>query len=143
MSGIVKNLFLKEKHGRPVTPVLEATAVSGMGLAGDVSFGRNKRQVLFIERETLDEFQLVPGQVKENVTVQGIQLAGLPAGTQLQTGEVLFEVMGDCAPCQFIEDMRPGLMEAMDGRRGTLCKVLDGGKLRLNDKVTIVATEPV
>lgn len=142
MSGTIQNIFLKETHGLPVTPVSEAAAESGMGLVGDVSFGRNKRQVLFIEKETLDEFQLVPGQVKENVTVQGIQLAGLPAGTQLQAGTVLFEVMGDCAPCQFIEDMRPGLRAAMDGRRGTLCRVLNGGTLQITDKISIVIGEP-
>ena len=39
-----------------------------MGLSGDVSYGRKKRQVLFIEKETLDEFGLSPGQVRENVT---------------------------------------------------------------------------
>jgi MOSC domain-containing protein YiiM len=143
MSGTIQNIFLKEKHGHPVTTVSEAAAESGMGLVGDVSFGRNKRQVLFIEKETLDEFRLIPGQVKENVTVQGIQLAGLPAGTQLQAGAVLFEVMGDCAPCQYIEDIRPGLRDAMDGRRGTLCRVLNGGTLQVTDKVAIVIGEPV
>lgn len=142
MKGTVQNIFLKEKHSQPMTPVQAVVAESGMGLVGDVSFGRNKRQVLFIERETLDEFNLVPGQVKENVTVLGIELAGLPTGTQLQAGEVLFEVTGDCAPCQFIEDMRPGLMKEMDGRRGTLCKVLNGGKIQVNDVVAIVVTEP-
>lgn len=143
MKGTVQNIFLKEKHGRPMTPIQEAVAESGMGLLGDVSFGRKKRQVLFVEKETLDEFQLVPGQVKENITVQGIELAGLPAGTQLQAGEVLFEVTGDCAPCQFIEDMRPGLMNEMDGRRGTLCRVINGGTLQVNDPVSIVVSDPV
>jgi MOSC domain-containing protein YiiM len=143
MTGTIQNIFLKENHGRSVTPVKQAIAESGMGFAGDVSFGRNTRQVLFIEKETLDEFGLVPGQVKENVTVQGLQLAGLPPGTQLQAGEVLFEVTGDCAPCQFIEDMRPGLRDEMDGRRGTLFRVLSGGTLRVNDNVVILISEPM
>jgi MOSC domain-containing protein YiiM len=114
-----------------------------MGLAGDVSFGRSKRQVLFLEKETLDEFGLQPGQIRENITVEGIHLAGLPAGTLLQAGEVLFEVTGDCAPCQFIEDIRPGLRDEMDGRRGTLCRVLNGGRIRVTDPVAIVVGEPV
>jgi len=143
MSGKILNIYLKEKHDQPVTNVNKATAESGMGFVGDVSFGRTKRQVLFIEKETLDEFQLVPGQVKENITVQGIPLAGLPAGTQLQAGEVLFEVTGDCAPCQFIEDIRPGLRDEMDGRRGTLFRVLNGGAIRVNDTVTILVGETV
>lgn len=143
MKGTVRNIFLKEKHDQPVTPVHEALAESGMGFVGDVSFGRNKRQILFIEKETLDEFQLVPGQIKENVTIEGIELAGLPAGTQLQAGEVQFEVTGDCAPCQFIEDIRPGLRNEMDGRRGTLFRVVNGGTIRVNDAVAILLGEPV
>ena len=143
MSGTILNIYLKEKHGQPVTSVNHANAEDGMGLIGDVSFGRSKRQVLFIEKETLDEFQLVPGQIREHITVQGIPLAGLPAGTQLQAGEVLFEVTGDCAPCQFIEDIRPGLRDEMDGRRGTLFRVLNGGTLKVNDKVTILVGEPI
>jgi MOSC domain-containing protein YiiM len=124
-----------------MTAVKDSMAESGMGLIGDVSFGRGKRQVLFIEKETLDEFGLTPGQVKENVTVQGLPLAGLPAGAQILAGEALFEVAGDCAPCQYIENIRPGLEEAMRGRRGTLCRVLIGGRLQVNDTVTIQVGE--
>jgi MOSC domain-containing protein YiiM len=143
MKGSVQNIFLKEQHDQAVTPVDEVMAESGMGFVGDVSFGRSKRQILFIEKETLDEFQLVPGQIKENVTVQGVELAGLPAGSQVQAGEVLFEVTGDCAPCQFIEDIRPGLRDEMDGRRGTLFRVVNGGTIRVNDTVAILVGEPV
>jgi MOSC domain-containing protein YiiM len=31
----------------------------------------------------------------------------------------------------------------MDGRRGTLCRVLNGGTLQVTDKVAIVIGEPV
>lgn len=142
MIGSIQNLFLKEKHNQPVTPVETALAESGMGFVGDVSFGRSKRQILFIEKETLDEFNLTPGQIKENITIQGLPLAGIAPGTEILAGEVLFEVMGDCAPCQYIEDIRPGLEEAMRGRRGTLCRVLNGGTLRIYDRVTIQVKEP-
>jgi MOSC domain-containing protein YiiM len=55
----------------------------------------------------------------------------------------LFEVTGDCAPCQFIEDIRPGLRDEMDGRRGTLFRVVNGGTIRVNDTVAILVGEPV
>ena len=138
MSGRIINLFLKEKHQTPLREVGEATADTGKGLVGDVNYGRSKRQVLFVEKETLDEFGLFPGQVKENVTVTGIALAGLPAGTRLQAGDVLFEVTGDCAPCQQIEDIRPGLRADMTGRRGTLFQVVQGGAIRVEDAVEVV-----
>jgi MOSC domain-containing protein YiiM len=141
MSDIIQQLYLKEKHGQPVTAVNSVIAKSQMGFVGDVSYGRKKRQVLFIERETLDEFNLIPGQIRENVTVKGLKLAGLPEGTQILAGTVLFEVVGDCAPCQFIEGIRPGLEEAMRGRRGTLCLVINDGILQTHDEVSILVGE--
>ena len=137
--GKIDNLFLKVGHKQPMKAVDEAKADAGRGLVGDVSYGRKKRQVLFMEHETLDEFGLTPGQVRENVIVSGIPLAGLPAGTRVQAGEALFEVTGDCAPCRFIEDIRPGLQEAMDGRRGTLFRVVEGGMMRPEDEIRIVS----
>lgn len=138
MSGRLTNIFLKEIHGQPMRPVEEATAVDGQGLVGDASYGRGSRQALFIELETLAEFGLAPGEVRENFTVSGITLAGLPKGSQLQVGESIFEVTGDCTPCQFIEDMQPGLRSAIRGRRGTLGRVLIGGQIRPGDPVKIL-----
>ena len=138
MAGKVISLHTKIKHGEPMQPAISLEAESGMGIIGDVSYGRAKRQVLFIEIETLDEFSLPPGQVRENVTVSGIKLAGLAPGSHLQVGDALFEVVGDCAPCQQIEDIRTGLREEIDGRRGTLCRVVNGGSLREGDQIALV-----
>ena len=115
MTGRIHNLYIKPGHGQPMRPVEAAEAESGQGLIGDASFGRRKRQVLIIERETLQHFDLTPGQVRENLTVGDIALAGQPAGTQIQAGDALLEVTGDCAPCQLIDDIRPGLRG--DGQR--------------------------
>jgi MOSC domain-containing protein YiiM len=138
MIGKIVNLHLKVKHGKPMQPAKSLEAEAGMGILGDVSYGRAKRQVLFIELETLYEFGLVSGQVRENVTVSGLKLAGLASGSQLQVGQALFEVVGDCAPCRQIENIRPGLQEEMNGRRGTLCRVINGGTLKEGDQVALV-----
>jgi MOSC domain-containing protein YiiM len=37
--------------------------------------------------------------------------------------------------------MRPGLEEEMQGRRGTLCRVLTGGTIQVNDPVAVHMTE--
>ncbi len=133
----ITHLYLKPKHGQPMQTVPTATAESGKGLVGDIHHGVKKRQVLFIEKETLDEFGLAPSQVRENITVSSMKLAGLPAGTRLQVGDVLFEVTDDCAPCEYIEGIRPGLRTAIEGRRGTLCRVLLGGEVRVGDEVRV------
>jgi MOSC domain-containing protein YiiM len=138
MSGRIDNLFIKPAHGQPMQAVQAIEAEGGKGLVGDASYGRSKRQVLIIERETLRHFELEPGQVKENMTIAGLTLAGLPAGTQIQAGQALLEVTGDCAPCRFLDDIRSGLQRDMDGQRGTLCRVTRGGAIRVGDPVQIV-----
>ena len=76
MSATVIHLQIKPAAGAPMKPVPSVTAMAGYGLKDDANAGHSKRQVLIIERELLDEFQLPTGEVRENITVQGIQLAG-------------------------------------------------------------------
>ena len=139
MKGTLKHLFIKAAHKAPMVPVQEAKAISLKGLEGDVAFGKNRRQVLLIEQETLDEFDLAPGIVRENGVTEGLTLAGLPTGTRVQLGDVILEVTMDCEPCPFMETIREGLEAAMDGRRGTLFKVVHGGTLSIGADVSILA----
>lgn len=119
-------------------PVESALAVTGKGLQGDASFGREKRQVLVVENETLEEFGLPVGDVRENITAEGVQLAGLPAGTHVRAGNALLEVTLDCAPCEFIEEKRLGLRAALEGRRGTLLRVVESGEVRVGDPIAVL-----
>ncbi len=137
MTATVIHLQLKPAEGEPMKVVSSIEAIADYGLRDDANAGHTKRQVLIIERETLDAFNLPIGDVRENITVQGIQLAGTPAGTKLRMGQVLLEATLDCAPCQFIEDKRPGLRAAMEGRRGTLFKVIEGGEIKIGDTVAL------
>jgi MOSC domain-containing protein YiiM len=135
----VIHLQLKPAEGEPMKVVSSVEAIANHGLRDDANAGRTKRQVLLIERELLDEFQLPIGDVRENITVQGIQLAGMAAGMRVRVGQALLEATLDCAPCQFIEDKRPGLRAAMEGKRGTLFKVIEGGKIAVEDTIEFVA----
>ena len=137
--GKIIHLQLKPTKGAPMKPVSSVEAIVDYGLRDDANAGRTKRQVLIIEREALDEFGLPIGDVRENITVQGIQLAGLLPGTRLQAGSALLEATLDCAPCQFIEDKRPGLREAMKGKRGTLFRVIEGGEIKIGDALQVAA----
>jgi MOSC domain-containing protein YiiM len=137
MSGEVAQLFIKPGHRQPMRPVSKAQAVAGQGLSGDASFGRSKRQVLLVEAEVLDRFDLKPGSLRENLTVRGVRLTGLPGGTVLTIGETSLQITGDCAPCRRLEETRPGLQRAIGGWRGQLARVVAGGVIRVGDPVTI------
>ena len=138
--GTIVHLQLKPAEGAPMRPASVVEAIVDYGLRDDANAGRTKRQVLIIEREALDEFGLPIGDVRENITVQGIQLAGLLPGTRLKVGSALLEATLDCAPCQFIEDKRPGLREAMKGKRGTLFRVIEGGEINVGDEIRVITS---
>ena len=79
--GTIVNLHLARVEEPSLDPVPEVTAVSGKGLEGDRSCSEdNARQVLLIDKETLDELELKPGQIKENITTAGLDLPQTQAG---------------------------------------------------------------
>jgi MOSC domain-containing protein YiiM len=117
--------------------VQSVSAVTGQGLEGDASFGRSRRQVLLVDQSTLVQFNLHPGQTRENIALAGITLAGLAVGTRLRIGEAVLEVTGDCTPCDLMDSIRPGLREAIRGQRGPLARVYQGGIISVADFVTV------
>ena len=137
--GSITNLHIARVKGTPSDPVQEATAISGLGLEGDRSaYEGSMRQVLFMDKATLDEFGLAPGQVKENITVTGLDLSQAKAGQVFFIGGgVTMEIVGECEPCGKMDAIQPGLMEKIDGRRGMLAKVIDGGGIKVGDSVRI------
>jgi MOSC domain-containing protein YiiM len=91
-----------------------------------------------MDKETLDGFGLPIGIVKENVTVEGLDLSTVQAGNVFFIGdEVTLEATGPCEPCTRMDEIRPGLRETLDGRRGIITMVLNGGTLRVNDTVRV------
>jgi MOSC domain-containing protein YiiM len=116
----------------------ESRALQDVGLEGCAhARPQGKRQVLLMDRETLEVFGLAPGIVRENVTTEGLDVNGLAIGQRLQIGEVELVVSVVCDPCEQIEALRPGLQTAMQGKRGMLCKVARGGVLRRGDEIVV------
>lgn len=122
-------------------PVQKACAIVNLGLQGDAHALRDSpRQILLIESETLDQLDLVPGDVKENITTSGISLAGMQRGDELRIGgEVVLEITKPCSPCHRMDELRPGLSRGLAGRRGMLARVLEGGIIGLGDRILPVS----
>ncbi len=137
--GTITNLHIARVKGTPSDPVQEATAISGLGLDGDRSaYEGNLRQVLFIDKGILDELGLVPGQVKENITVTGLDLSQTKEGQVFFIGDdVTMEIVGGCEPCGKMDAVQSGLMEKIDGRRGMLAMVINGGHIKVGDSVRV------
>jgi MOSC domain-containing protein YiiM len=116
----------------------EVFAVENKGLQ-DCIHGRSEsiRQVLLMDQETLEEFGIAPGRARENITTRGIVLGSLPLGQRLRAGEALLEVTKPCSPCHQMDEIRQGLQEALRGRRGLLCRVVEPGRIRRGDRIEI------
>jgi MOSC domain-containing protein YiiM len=116
--------------------LLEAHVVTDAGLEGCAhSRPRSKRQVLLVDRETLEAMDLQPGIIRENITTDGLNVNSLQLGQQLRIGETTMVVSAVCTACDQLEKVRPGLRQEMWGRRGMLCQVIEGGTIHCGDPI--------
>jgi MOSC domain-containing protein YiiM len=134
----ILRLFQCLAHGEPMRDFDEVLAIENKGFQ-DCVHGRrgSTRQVLLMDLETLEEFGIAPGRVRENITTRGIALGTLPLGQRLRAGEALLEVTKPCTPCHQMDEIRQGLQEAIRGRRGLLCRVVESGRIRRGDRVEL------
>ena len=137
--GEVQHLFTCLVHRFPMREASEVEAIANKGFKGCIHGRPNsKRQVLLMDRETLDKFGLPPGAIKENVTVKGMDFQTLGVGQRLKIGESLLEITVPCDPCPRMDEIRMGLQEELRGQRGWLCQVIEAGKIRKGDAVVVV-----
>lgn len=129
--------------GAPLLPQARVTAVESAGVEGDRhSKPGNRRALLLMDEEVLERFGLAAGAVREQVTVRGVDLPRLGLGTRLKVGEAVLEVGAPCAPCELMDEIRPGLRADLDGQRGRFVRVLRGGSFGVGDPVVPESAAP-
>jgi MOSC domain-containing protein YiiM len=135
----VSNVFIAVERRKAMKPVDFALAVTDRGLEGCVH-GRagSRRQVLLVDIETLGEFGLLPGMIRENITTAGLNMAELRPGQRLCVGEAVLEVTLPCEPCSRMDEIRMGLQKELENRRGMSCRVIEGGKISRGDAIEIL-----
>ncbi len=140
----VAALHVCPAHRAPMKPVTVAQVVADFGLEGDRhAKAGSRRQVLLIEKETLDTLGVAPGTARENITTQGANLMGLVPGQRLRLGrDVVLEVTGTCHPCQRLDEVRAGLSQEMTDRRGINARVIAGGSIQLGDAIVVLEALP-
>ena len=65
-------------------------------------------------------------------------------GSRISIGEVELEVVRVAAPCRILDDeIAPGAAAALRRHAGSVCRILEGGTIRVGDGVTLSpAPEP-
>jgi len=138
--GKLVSLNLCSGHRKPMLAVQSAQAIKGLGLKGDIhAIADSTRQVLLIEKETLDMLGLRRSMVRENITTEGIDLMSLKPKSRVKVGEATLEITQECKPCKRMDEVRLGLRSQLEGKRGMLARVIDGGKLTVGDPVIVLS----
>ena len=113
-------------------------AVVGLGLEGCAHANPPRREVLFVSKEHLDSVGVEPGDIRENLTVEGEDVQGWSIGQQVRVGEAVFEITMVCDPCKRMDDLRQGLRAELDDKRGMLARVVESGEVAVGDTVELV-----
>ncbi len=167
MGGVVTAVSRSATHTMTKPNGDSIRLLTGLGVEGDAHLGEtvkhrsrvardpsqpNLRQVHLIHAELHDElrergFDVAAGQMGENITTEGLDLLGLPAGTRLCIGdEAIVEITGLRNPCAQLERIQPGLMQAVLDRdvegnlirkAGVMGVVVAGGPVRPGDTIVV------
>ena len=91
-----------------------------------------------VDKETLDEFKLKPGQIKENITTTGVDMSQTEPGQVFFIGDTItMEIVGECEPCGKMNALQPGLLDRINHRRGMLALVINGGSFKVGDSIRL------
>jgi MOSC domain-containing protein YiiM len=144
MPASVVALFVCTASRAPLERRKSLELIEESGAQGDRHMKRgSRRQVLLMEQEVLDALKLAPGEVREQVTVRGLDLNALVFGVRLKCGTALLEVAGPCRPCERMEEIRPGLERELEGRRGRFVRVVRAGTIAVGDEIVVESVSAV
>ncbi len=155
--GPGKLLFIHkaEKASSEIKELKEDTLVEEKGIEGDRYFNNtgkyskipNIREVTIIENEVLIAFKenkppikknkiiLKPNQHRRNLTSQGVPLNYLE-GKKNKISEVILEGGKLNFPCKNLFDLlNKSLLLLLYNPSGLNCRIIIGGKIRINDKM--------
>jgi MOSC domain-containing protein YiiM len=146
--GTVRWIGLRPERRAPLQPVEQARLDPLGGLAGDHSTSRT-RQVTLIGAEDLAAIAsflglacVLPGQLRRNIVIAGLNLGALK-GRSFRLGGAVLEATGACHPCSRMEAaFGPGGYNAVRGHGGITARVLVAGTVRIDDPITVVDEPP-
>jgi molybdopterin adenylyltransferase len=113
-------------------------AIVGGGLEGCAHANPPMREVLLVSKQHLDSVGVDPGAIRENLTVEGDDVQQWPIGQRVRAGEALFEITMVCDPCKKMDVLREGLRAELDGKRGMLARVVEGGEVAVGDDIELL-----
>ncbi len=135
----VAGLFVSPERGSGRSEARGSVlAIASQGFEECAHGNPPRREVLLASKEHLDALGLEPGAIRENVVVEGADVHDWPVGQQVRVGAALLEITMVCDPCHKMDRLRDGLRAEIDGKRGMLAHVVEGGEIALGDPIELV-----
>ena len=135
----------RPEHHYHRVPSTNALLVVDSGIEGDRKAAGERRQINVVSAEMLTElrgegFKTEPGQMGEQIVLEGVAVDGLAAGTRLRIGgtaviEIVYPRTG-CSRFERIQGKHKGLVR---GRLGMMVRVVASGPIAVGDPVEIEA----
>jgi MOSC domain-containing protein YiiM len=125
-------------------PLDSARLVAGRGIEGDRKGGNPKRNLNIMSFEILEAlrqegFNTRPGQMGEQIVIQGLDVDTLAEGDRLQVGDQAWvEVVSHRTGCERFEHIQGKSPKLAAGRMGVMAKVVTGGMVAVGDPVKLI-----
>ena len=139
----LRAVCISHNKGERKTPVPQVELRPNHGIVGDAHAGDWHRQVSLLAKESIDKMRALGldvdnGDFAENLTTEGIDLPGLPIGTQLRIGEALLEVTQIGKECHNRCAIYHQAGDCVMPKEGIFAKVLEGGVLQPGDMIELI-----
>jgi MOSC domain-containing protein YiiM len=151
--GRLEAIYIGRRKAENLEHVPQVQAIAGSGLQGDrysrregtfSKTGGPDRELTLIESEALEALtrdcgiSLQPGQARRNLITRGVPLNHL-VGKEFRIGDVVLRGLRLCEPCGHLEKLTlPGVKDGLHHRGGLRAQVLQGGSLRVGDRIALL-----
>jgi MOSC domain-containing protein YiiM len=127
-----------------------AQLIQGYGIDGDRKGGSPKRQINIMSLSTLealsgDGLKVAPGQMGEQLIIDGFDVGDLKAGDRVQIGaSAIIEVTEFRSGCDRFQQIQGHDPAQLKGRLGIMARVVTSGTITIGDAVRVIYdTKPV
>lgn len=136
-------ICISKERGTCKIDVKTGEFVENHGILGDAHAGNWHRQVSLLSYEKIEEFRKKGidvdfGAFGENIVVQGIDLAKLPIGTKLVSGDVLMEITQIGKECHDRCHIYQTVGDCIMPREGIFVRILKGGIIKAGDGIEVL-----
>lgn len=125
-------------------PLNEGMLIAGKGLEGDLNALEGtdiNMQLNILSLETVQQlaqegYKTNPGELGEQITVEGLDVMGLKIGDRLCLGSsAVVEMSEERTPCLWFQKIQNKTVTETMGRIGIMARVIEGGPIKIGDIV--------